>query len=176
MVKAIYAINQLGWFGKEEIAEAGKSSLLWSCPQDLAHFREATAGQTVIMGSGTFRSLGMPLGLPGRLNIVISSNPDLAHELGIGPDIQIYNNPLEAIQDHPDCWIIGGQILLESTRDYIDEIYMSRINDLTTGDIWAPNMGLGSSFILQSTKEYKPTAECCGFRLEVYKRIVEDNV
>ncbi|MGL4404374.1 MAG: dihydrofolate reductase, partial [Notoacmeibacter sp.] len=45
---------------------------------DLKRFKAVTLGKPVIMGRKTFESIGKPL--PGRINIVISRNPDFEAE------------------------------------------------------------------------------------------------
>lgn len=45
----------------------------WHVPEDLAHFKEATAGKPVIMGRRTWESLPDAYKpLPGRVNIIVS--------------------------------------------------------------------------------------------------------
>ena len=47
------------------------NQLPWHLPNDLKFFKSVTIGKPIIMGRKTFESLGRPL--PGRLNVVISS-------------------------------------------------------------------------------------------------------
>lgn len=50
-----------------------ENAMPWHLPADLAWFKRNTLNKPVIMGRKTFESIGRPL--PGRLNIVISSQP-----------------------------------------------------------------------------------------------------
>ena len=50
------------------------NSLPWHLPEDLAHFRTVTMGHPVVMGRRTHEAIGRPL--DGRLNIVLSRDPD----------------------------------------------------------------------------------------------------
>ncbi|SLN46781.1 Dihydrofolate reductase [Roseovarius albus] len=51
----------------------------WHLPEDLAFFKRETEGGAVIMGRKTWNSLPEAVRpLPGRLNLVVSSNPDCA--------------------------------------------------------------------------------------------------
>ena len=52
----------------------------WRIPEDLRRFRRLTMGGVVIMGRRTFDSIGKPL--DGRVNIVISRNPNFRPEEG----------------------------------------------------------------------------------------------
>jgi dihydrofolate reductase len=55
-MKAIIAVNNLGFIGKE-------GTLPWRCKQDLQHFKKLTAGASVLVGHNTFETLPP---LPGR--------------------------------------------------------------------------------------------------------------
>ena len=50
------------------------NALPWHLPNDLQFFKRTTIGKPIIMGRKTYESIGRPL--PGRLNIVISRNPE----------------------------------------------------------------------------------------------------
>jgi len=50
------------------IGKDGK--LPWHYSSDLKFFKETTAGNAVVMGSNTWRSIGKPL--PNRLNVILS--------------------------------------------------------------------------------------------------------
>jgi dihydrofolate reductase len=67
----IAAIAQNGVIGRD-------NRLLWRLKSDLKHFRTLTMGHPVIMGRKTFESIGKPL--PGRSNIIVTSQSDFAPE------------------------------------------------------------------------------------------------
>ena len=54
------------------------NSMPWHLPGDFKYFKATTLGKPIIMGRKTWDSLGRPL--PGRLNIVVSRQTDLALE------------------------------------------------------------------------------------------------
>ena len=54
------------------ISKEGK--IPWHMPMDFERLKKITNGHPIIMGRKTHDSIGRTL--PGRLNIVISSNPD----------------------------------------------------------------------------------------------------
>ena len=96
MIKIIAAVtNDLG-LGR-------RGDLLYHIPADLKHFKSLTMGHAIVMGRKTFESF--PKGaLPGRRNIVITSNPDYT-----APGIETYNSLESAIKaTNNDCFIIGG--------------------------------------------------------------------
>ena len=51
-----------------------ENTLPWRLSADLKHFKALTMGKPIIMGRKTWESIGRPL--PGRSNIVVSSQPD----------------------------------------------------------------------------------------------------
>ena len=60
--------------------ELGKDNdLIWRLKADMKFFREITMGHPIVMGRKTFESL--PKVLPGRKNIVLSSNEIQNNEL-----------------------------------------------------------------------------------------------
>jgi dihydrofolate reductase len=64
MFKLIMAISKNGVIGD-------KGKLAWKCPEDMAHFKETTAGGICVMGRKTYQGLPKPT-LDGRVIIVIS--------------------------------------------------------------------------------------------------------
>lgn len=65
LLGAIWAQTAKGIIGGDE-------GIPWNIPEDLTHFREATMGSPVIMGSTTWESLpSKPLA--GRENYIVSS-------------------------------------------------------------------------------------------------------
>ena len=54
------------------------NSLPWHLSEDLKYFKRITMGNSIIMGRKTWESIGRAL--PGRTNIVITSNTDYEAE------------------------------------------------------------------------------------------------
>ena len=50
------------------------NQLIWHLPNDLSFFKNTTWGTVVIMGRKTFESVNKAL--PGRINIVITKQPE----------------------------------------------------------------------------------------------------
>lgn len=100
-----------------------KNSLIWHLPDDLKFFKETTMGKTVIMGRKTFESL--PKALPGRKNIVISSDKDLKLE---GAAVV---NSLEDglnLSDTDEMFVIGGESIYKAFLNMADKIYLTEID------------------------------------------------
>lgn len=116
MLKAIMAVNQLGYIGLNGDLPWGRE-----CPKDLKHFKSATMGQRLLVGANTFR--GLPK-LSGRELVVVGSD---------------YHSLDAALSK--DCdWIIGGKSIYEQTMDKWDILYLSVIIDNTIGDTMCPDL------------------------------------
>lgn len=103
----------------------------WHVPEDLAHFKEVTLGDTVIMGRKTWDALDPRFRpLPGRRNLVMTRDPD-------------WSAPgAEVIREFPDeGWIIGGAELLAATIDRADRLEVTELDLAVEGDTWAPPIG-----------------------------------
>jgi dihydrofolate reductase len=106
--------------------EIGKGNeLLCRLPADLKHFKEITAGHTVIMGRKTFESL--PKGpLPNRRNIVISRNKDLKIE-----GAEVYSSldyALIKLLDENEVFVIGGAQIYKQVLPIADKLYLTKIH------------------------------------------------
>ena len=77
------------------------NSLPWHLPEDLAHFRTVTMGHPVVMGRRTHEAIGRPL--DGRLNIVLSRDPDYRPRSGC----RLAGSPIESSAlGHRRCWAL----------------------------------------------------------------------
>lgn len=111
-----------------------ENRLPWRLPEDLAHFKALTLGHPVLMGRKTFESLGRPL--PGRLNIVISRNPDYRPD-GVTRADSI-STALAACGDHDDVFFIGGAELYAQVIPLADRLYLTEVDIEVAGDAWFP--------------------------------------
>jgi dihydrofolate reductase len=103
------------------------NQLPWHLPNDLKFFKRTTLGKPVLMGRKSYESLGKPL--PGRLNIVISTQKDLQLPDGVllYPDLQ---QGVDRLQQEPteEGFIIGGGTVFELAMPLVDRIYITRVH------------------------------------------------
>lgn len=126
---------------KNTRAIGNKNELLWHIPDDLRRFKEKTLGHPIIMGRKTFESIVAILGkpLPGRQNIVVTRNPDYVYE-----GVLIASSLEEALQkanelDHEEVHIGGGAELYAQALPYVDELYVTYVDDDPQGDTFFPS-------------------------------------
>lgn len=111
-----------------------ENRLPWRLPEDLAHFKAVTLGHPVIMGRKTFESLGRPL--PGRLNVVITRNPDYPGE-GIRVAHSLHD-ALECCTEVDEVFVIGGAELYKLVLPLADRLYLTEVKVDAEGDAHFP--------------------------------------
>jgi dihydrofolate reductase len=118
----------------ENLAIGYDDNIPWSQSTDMKRFRELTMGGVVVMGSKTFDSIGKPL--PGRTNVVISrTRKDI-------PGCVVYTDPSMVLENHPDCFIIGGGQIYSWFFPYVDKIEHTLIHTkLILADTWVSDLG-----------------------------------
>ena len=114
----------------EDDAIGRDNDLLWKLPQDMRFFKNTTWGMPVVMGRKTFESLGgRPL--PGRFNIVISRQPDMASDRF--PDLRHVSGLEAAIAwaretNCRELFIAGGAEIYALAMPHADRILLSRVH------------------------------------------------
>ena len=135
----IAAVDERWGIGKD-----GK--LLVKLPEDLRHFKEMTRGKIVVMGRKTYESL--PKHLEGRMNIVLSSDPEYTSDRGkieVCTSIKDLLRFLDCIFDTSeyttnDVFIIGGGTVYERLLDMCERAYITSINSTFPADTYFPNL------------------------------------
>lgn len=115
------------------IGDQGK--LLWHIPEDLKMFKATTMGGTLVMGRLTYESILNALGkpLPGRTTIVVSTRdfPELPE------NVIAVRTPLSAIEAAPGdrpIHIVGGARVYRTFLNAADELYVTLVKELYSGD------------------------------------------
>lgn len=133
-ISAIAAMSKNRVIGRD-------NALPWHIPEDFKYFKRTTFGKPVIMGRKTYESLGQPL--PGRINIVISRNPD-----DIKGDVFAVDTLEKAIErataialaDSVDeIFIIGGGQIYTAALPQTDRLYLTVIDESFEGDAHFPD-------------------------------------
>ncbi len=135
------------------------NSLPWHLPEDLAFFKQTTLGCPVLMGRKTYESINRPL--PGRLNVVLSSNAYwkpaptkdgaprsvIAYPAALpeGGATQIataanLSDALNWLYSFKQVFLIGGSNLYEQAlaQDLVDELILTEIHQSFEGDASFP--------------------------------------
>ena len=108
----------------------------WHVPEDMAHFREVTAGGTVVMGRATWQSLPERFRpLPGRRNVVLSRDPAFD-----APGADVLADLDAALATAPDVWVIGGGAVYAAALDRADVLEATVVDLDVPGDTTAPTV------------------------------------
>ena len=125
--------------------ELGKDNrLLWKVPGDLPRFKALTTGHPVIMGRKTFESLPPKFRpLPGRTNIIISSNPSFQPDGVIV--VQSIDEAIKKATDAPgseEVFITGGGSVYAQAIEKADRLYITVVDASTDADTFFPEYSL----------------------------------
>lgn len=128
-IKMIAARDMQGVIGKD-------GGIPWHYPKDMAHFKNSTMNDTVIMGRKTYESPGW---YPEREVIVVTRSEEY-HKRS---DLITASSPEEAIDKASNeiVWICGGQGLYEYFMGEATELIISEIPErIEGGDTYFPNV------------------------------------
>lgn len=120
----------------ENNAIGKNNQLLWHLPNDLRFFKNTTWGMIVVMGRKTFEAVNKPL--PGRVNIVITRQPDWKGN-GTITAKDLNEALLIAEETHfKEVFIIGGGEIYKQSMPVADKIYITRVHATLEGDAFFP--------------------------------------
>lgn len=144
----------------------------WHVPEDLAHFKQFTAGRPVLMGRKTWDSLPPRFRpLEGRRNIVVTRDPrwcadgaEVAHSLEDA--ITLASNAA------PDTiWITGGATLYAQALDSADRLEVTEIDLDVDGDTLAPVLSDGWTAVAADPSEgWHRSRAGADYRFLTYRR------
>lgn len=127
------------------VAAAGENGVIgrdggmpWHLPADLAYFKRVTMGKPLLMGRRTYESIGRPL--PGRLNLVLSRNPDYRPE-----GCRRVGSLEEAVQEAAlrgarELMVAGGGGVYAEALPLADRVLLTRIHATPSGDTYFPDL------------------------------------
>jgi dihydrofolate reductase len=136
-IEMIVAVAENGVIGHQ-------GDMPWRLPADLKHFKQITMGLPIIMGRLTWMSLGRAL--PGRLNIVISSQ-----DLNLPEGVVQAKTPQAALAlaDSDRVMIIGGGQIYKAFEAQAELIHLTQVHAAPEGDTF---------FALQNADAWRETA------------------
>lgn len=164
-ISAVFATDSAGGLGH-------KGAIPWPrLSADLKNFRQLTLGQLVILGSATWNSTDMPQPLPGRVNLVLSSQQlhmPSGHWCCSGTVAEV----CEFIQGQPQlqhlhCWVIGGAQVLQQWLPWCHTVWHTSVQGQWPADCWLPAHHWQSDFQLldrQSHEQQHITYDICQYQ------------
>lgn len=111
--------------------------LPWRIPEDLARFKKLTMGNALVMGRATFESIGRPL--PGRTNIVLTRNPNWAHD-----QVETAESLRAALEiagsRGEEAYIAGGAEVYRAALAVADRMELTEVDAAPEGDTLFPEV------------------------------------
>ena len=129
------------------IAAVGKNGVIangqdlpWEIPEDMKFFRDATRDQIVVMGRKTFQALGKAM--PNRENAMLTRDKSF-----VAPGVRVFSQLDSAIQFYQNdsnwsektLFVIGGAEIYRLAIPYLDEIWLTEIDQGFEGDVFYPD-------------------------------------
>ena len=148
MINIIAAITDNNALGKD-------NKLLFRLKKDMAHFKNITTDNVVIMGRKTYESIGKTL--PNRVNIVLSRN------MKSNEDFYTFDSIEKAIEwskeNYPqkEIFIIGGASVYDKALkdDIVDKLYMTKIKQtVEDADAFFPQIDYKRKWSITSIERF----------------------
>ena len=159
IVSLIVAMSENGVIGRN-------GTLPWKLPADLARFKAVTLGHPIIMGRKTYESIGRPL--PGRRNIVVSSQTDFSPA---GVEVaQSLEEALALCAHEPEVFVIGGGALFEAALPRAQRLYLTLVQAHVTGDVRFPPMNLSHWRLVSETFRPADRDHAYPLSFKIYER------
>lgn len=118
------------------------NTMPWHLPEDLAHFKQLTSGNPVVMGRKTWDSLPERFRpLPGRTNIVVTRNADWSAE-GVVRASSLEDALQQGAQFGDTVWVMGGAQIYAQALPLADVVEVTIIHQDFEGDAFAPTLGM----------------------------------
>ena len=117
-----------------------RGKLLATVKEDLAHFRELTVGKTIVYGSVTLRTFPNGRPLKDRINLILSTNPNLKPEGAVA--LHSVEELIAYEKAHPeeDIVVVGGASVYKQLLPYCDAAYVTRFDASFEKDAYFPNL------------------------------------
>lgn len=154
-----------------------RGELLATVKEDLAHFRELTVGQTIVYGSSTLRTFPYGRPLKNRINLILSTNPNLKPEGAIVLRSVEELIAYEKAHTEEDIVVVGGASVYKQLLPYCDAAYVTRFDALFEKDAYFPNLDEDSNWQCVSVGETHysngatDTEDRMPYRFTEYRRV-----
>lgn len=140
------------------------NSLLFRLPQDLAHFKQITTGNIVVMGSNTLKSLPKARPLPDRINIVLwPDGEDVDGAIVVRSLEELFEKLVKFQTDN--IFIIGGAMLYKTMLPYCEKAYVTKVFANGEATLHFENLDINPDWTIESRED---TVEDNGYTIQYY--------
>lgn len=110
----------------------------WHLPEDLKTFKKITLNQKIVMGRTTFDGMKKPL--PKRFTYVVTNNKEYSYEHENVCVIHDFDALLNEYKEKEEVlYICGGAKIYEYALPYVDEMWISLVDEHYEGDTFFPS-------------------------------------
>lgn len=153
------------WAQAENCIIGNDDQLSWHDKEELAHFRNTTLNQTILMGRKTFASL--PETLKRRKIIVVSKNQNFNYnnsdsDVVIEHDLDYVLSFYQGIKGK-DLYVCGGSEIYQQALPLAERLIVSKMKFSATGNVYFPKVNWDD---FKLTK----TVDSSNFTVEYYER------
>ena len=149
------------------IGRAGQ--LPWRLPADLAHFRAATWGHSVILGRRTFASLRRPL--VGRRLVVLSRDPQFHPPAEIVRAATWEEAVALALRSDPEPLVIGGAEVYRLALPAAQRMLVTWVEADLEGDVYFPPWDVRQWRLCDARRLAADRKNACDYTFCEYRRI-----
>lgn len=149
--------------------------LLVSIPADLRRFRQLTTGKTVIYGRKTLLTFPGCRPLPGRENIILSTDSRLLVENAIVAHSQAELFELIRARAREDLCVIGGESVYRLLLPYCDEAAVTKSLVDVPADRFFPDLDALPNWQMQSVSPPEQWQEIA-FQYIDYQNLSPQNI
>ena len=116
------------------------NGLPWHMPTDMAYFKNKTWGHHIVTGRRNYEAEGKAL--PGRVNIVLTRNPD--YQISDGMVVNKLKDAIDIARKsgEKELFIVGGEEIYKLAMPVTDRIYLTRIHAEVEGDTFYPELDM----------------------------------
>jgi len=132
----------------KEFGIGKKNGLLFSLPLDMKFFREQTLNHFVAMGENTLLSFPNSKPLKNRTHIVLSA--DKTHNYDGVINVHSFDEFMKIISEkskEETVFIIGGASIYNQTLPYVDEVYLTKVNEVGGAEVFFNNLDQNENFL-----------------------------
>lgn len=150
-------------------AIGNKGQLLVSIPHDQKRFRDETLGKVIVMGRKTLESLPGGQPLYGRINVVLSRDPEYRVK---GAEVcHSLDETLEFLQKYSpeDVYIIGGGSIYEQFLPYCGRADVTWIDFAYDADTYLTNLDKQEEWEMKSESDEQTYFDLC-YTYRTYKK------
>ncbi len=144
------------------------NQLPWHLPAEWEYFRAVTKGHVFIMGRKSY--FNPDALLSDRYNYVVSRQPNLAvsGNTSVASSLEV---AIDAAGAEDSIFVLGGGSIFTAALPYADELYLTIIHDVFSGDTYFPQLNWSQWRFVTGKRHMRDEEHSHTFSMNIYHRI-----